>query len=234
VVDQWLEALRAYNGQSVKGTSVLELGPGADFGPALFLLERGASRYLTVDAHRLIDQTPADFYETLLGQLQHADELAGELKQTLAGSGDRIRFDLSILKGESIQLVFSQAAFEHFDDVNRTISQLSDLLQPGAVLIAEVDLMTHTGVLRSRDPLNIYRFPGWLYRWMYFSGIPNRLRPEDYRQIFAKHGWQRVEIEPLQQLSPAKTERIRRHLARPYRSESAQMHVLSQRILATR
>ncbi len=240
VVDQWLEALRAYNGQNIHGKSVLELGPGADLGPALFLLNRGARTYITVDAHRLIDQTPQIFYETLLSSLENQTELTEQLTKTLTNRDDRIRycvepkFDLSILKDEQIDLIFSQAAFEHFDDVDRAIGQLSEIVNPGAVLVAEVDLMTHTGVLRGRDPLNIYRYPTWLYRWMYFAGIPNRLRPNDYKQILEKYGWRDVQIRPLQQLSKDERENIRPYLARTFRKEDAQMEVLSILICATR
>ena len=39
VVANWLDALRDYTGQSVAEKVVLELGPGADLGPALLLLD---------------------------------------------------------------------------------------------------------------------------------------------------------------------------------------------------
>lgn len=240
VVDHWLDALRAYNGQTVDGKVVLELGPGADLGPALFLLDRGAKSYVTVDANRLIDQAPRAFYDSLLARLTHGEDLREQLNRTLSNQDDRIRycvepnFDLAVLEGRSVDLVVSQAAFEHFDDVERTIGQLSKIVHPGGILIAEVDLMTHTGLLRTRDPLNIYRYPNWIYRLMHFVGIPNRLRPNDYKEIFEKYGWKDVQIRPLQQLSKQDEEKVRPHLATVYRAEEAQMHVLSILICATR
>ncbi|MBI4435475.1 class I SAM-dependent methyltransferase [Candidatus Uhrbacteria bacterium] len=238
VVDQWLKALHDYTGEVVQGKVVLELGPGADLGPALFLLDRGARRYLTVDANRLIDETPRAFYDELLNGLDHKEELAGELEKTLAGKDDRIRyivdpsFDLTSLPPE-VDLVVSQAAFEHFSNVEKTIDQLSHVVKSGAVLIAEVDTMTHTGVLRDRDPLNIYRYSNFLYRLARFSGIPNRLRPAHYASLLEQNGWHKVEIVPLQTLSTEEVERVRAHLAKPFR-EDANMHILTFLLRATK
>lgn len=239
VVSQWERALHDYSGETFDGKVVLELGPGADLGAALFLLDRGAKQYLTIDANRLVDQTPTVFYDTLLARLVHGDALKPELAKTLAGEGERIRyivdpsFDLSRLGRESVDVVVSQAAFEHFDDVERTIAQLTDVVKSGGALVAEIDVMTHTGALRSRDPLNIYRFPRWLYRLARFNGIPNRVRPQDYRRFLEQHGWTNVNIIPLQTLPQAQLDRVRPGLAREFRDDAG-MGVLTFLLMATK
>ncbi len=241
VVINWLDALHDYTGETVDQKVVLELGPGADLGPALLLLDHGASRYVTLDANRLIDKTPSVFYDKLLEPMKHAFELKQELKKTLAQKDDRIQylvdplFDISsTIEKESIDVVVSQAAFEHFSDVNRTIKQLGSAVKKGGVLIAEVDLMTHTGAVRSKDPLNIYRFSNVVYRVLHYSGIPNRLRPIDYKTVLEQNGWSRVEIIPLQQLSNEYTKSIQRSLAKRFRRDDADMNVLTILIRATK
>lgn len=240
VVTQWLEALKDYTGQTVKDKVVLELGPGADLGPALFLLDRGAKRYMTVDANRLIDQTPLRFYDRLLKQLPHAQEIRPELEKTLAGNDDRIAyivdptFNLRTAVTEPVDIVVSQAAFEHFSDIDNTIEQLSAVVKSGGVLIAEVDLMTHSGMLRSRDPLNIYRYSDVLYRLARFTGIPNRIRPHTYKETFERHGWYNVEVIPLQTLPRSDVEQLRMQLAQRFRHEHADMHILTMLIRATK
>ncbi|HLD20713.1 MAG TPA: class I SAM-dependent methyltransferase [Patescibacteria group bacterium] len=240
VVDQWLKALHDYTGETLEGKVVLELGPGADLGPALFLLDRGARKYITVDANRLIDQTPHRFYEELLKRLDHAEEIKPELEKTLAGNDDRIQyvvdstFDLTKLPREAIDLVVSQAAFEHFDHVEKTINQLGHLVKSGGVLIAEVDTMTHTGALRGRDPLNIYRYSNFLYRLARFDGIPNRLRPARYKSFLEQNGWYNVEILPLQTMTKEDMERIRPQLAKPFRHDDADMQILTFLLRATK
>ena len=69
------------------------------------------------------------------------------------------------------------------------------------MIVAEVDLMTHSRWIREKDPLNIYRYPQWLYRLFYFRGQPNRVRPSRYREAFQRLGWN-VNITPV---SKAKT-----------------------------
>lgn len=241
VVTNWLDALHDYTGETVDQKVVLELGPGADLGPALFLLDRGASRYVTLDANRLIDNTPTIFYDELLKTVKHTSELKKELDKTLAGKDERIRylvdptFDVSTaLEKNSVDVVVSQAAFEHFSNVDQTIKQLNAVVKKGGVLIAEVDLMTHTGAVRSRDPLNIYRFSNLFYRFAKYSGIPNRLRPIDYKTILEQNGWGRVEIIPLQQLSNEYTKSIQRSLAKRFRRDDADMNVLTILIRATK
>jgi SAM-dependent methyltransferase len=240
VVTQWLKALHDYTGQTAHGKVVLELGPGADLGPALFLLDQAAACYITVDANRLIDQTPSTFYDKLIERLDHGDELSTQLEKTLSGNDDRMQyivdpsFTLTTLPSDQVDLVVSQAAFEHFADVEDTIKQLSTVVKSGAVLIAEIDLMTHTGTLRTRDPLNIYRYPTALYRLARFSGIPNRVRPCVYKHALEQNGWYNVEVVPLQTLSQKEVDTIRPHLARPFQQQSAEMHILTFLLRATK
>ena len=94
-------------------------------------------------------------------------------------------------------MVFSQAAFEHFDDINATIFQLSKVCRPGAILVAEIDLKTHSRWIRDKDPNNIYRYPNYLYNKFLFRGIPNRVRPFQYKETFERFGWSDISITPL-------------------------------------
>ena len=115
-------------------------------------------------------------------------------------------FDLVSSIGKSeIDLVFSQAAFEHFDDIKMTISQLSKVCKPGAVLIIEIDLQTHSRWIRDKDPNNIYRYSERIYNIFWFRGIPNRVRPFQYRKAFEHHGWTDIEMKPLKKLDTNKS-----------------------------
>jgi hypothetical protein len=112
--------------------------------------------------------------------------------------------------------VFSQAAFEHFDDVERTVEQLSVVCRPGAQIVAEIDLKTHSRWVRDHDPNSIYRYSDSLYRALWFRGIPNRVRPYEYREIFEAHGWSNVVITPLERISdPRKLGSVSRRFRDP-------------------
>jgi SAM-dependent methyltransferase len=213
VVDEWMTHLRAYAGDqlNVRGKAVLELGPGSDLGVGLYLLARGAAVYNACDINDLTQHAPAGFYAALIDRIVamqtpvSREFLESQIEGARRGAESKLRvvvnsgFDLvSAFGAGSIDIVFSQAAFEHFDDVVRTVQQLSTVCKPGAVIVAEIDLKTHSRWIRDKDPNNIYRYSNPLYRAFWFRGIPNRVRPYQYRQIFERRGWVDLSITPIE------------------------------------
>jgi SAM-dependent methyltransferase len=195
---------------NLSGKDVLELGPGSDLGVGLYLLARGVHSYSACDVNNLALAVPDSFYETLFARLQadgkvdSSEPLREELARTKNGAASRLKyvvrddFDLaSAFEDKAFDLVFSQAAFEHFDDIDATVGGLSSVCRPGAVAVAEVDLKTHSRWIRDKDPNNIYRYPQWLYRLFWFRGAPNRLRPVQYVHAFERHGWTDIVVVPL-------------------------------------
>jgi SAM-dependent methyltransferase len=215
VVEHWIDHLEKYNKTySLAGTNVLELGPGSDLGIGVYLLSKGCSQYNACDVNDLMNSTPDSFYEQLFLKLKdmdantNLDYLKEQLSKAKRGELSKLNyivrddFDIVSAFGEStIDLVFSQAAFEHFDDIESTVSLLNKVCKPGAVLIAEIDLKTHSRWIRDKDPNNIYRYPKWVYNAFWFRGIPNRVRPFQYKKAFETTGWTDISITPLRQLN---------------------------------
>jgi SAM-dependent methyltransferase len=247
LVDAWARQLRRYRGHDdpLTGRSVLELGPGADLGVGLRLLQLGAARYDALDAHDLARTAPPSFYDRFLAHLASLDArtdvvaLRRQLEGALRGEPDRLRyvvradFSLADFAPSSVDLVVSHAAFEHFEDVERVLRDLGRVVRAGGVLLAEVDLQTHTRWIRERDPLNIYRHGEALYRLFRFPGAPNRVRPGQYRDWLARSGFERVEIGPARLLEGAYASSVRPHVARAFRDDE-DLDALSIRIRATR
>ncbi len=188
---------------------VLELGPGADLAPGLLLLAAGAKRYVGLDKNNLLEQVPQNWYQPLLDEIidpaQRQDisqELnAYEAHQSSALSWIQdVAFHLRPIADASIDVVVSNNAFEHFDTIAQTLVDVHRVLAPGGWLCAHIDLQTHTGILRERDPLNIYRYPQWLYRLAHFPGIPNRVRPEKYEEVLQHLGWKHIQVIPVFQI----------------------------------
>jgi SAM-dependent methyltransferase len=212
VVEEWLGHLKSYtrNEAFLTGRNVLELGPGSDLGIGLMLLARGAASYNACDVNDLATKVPAGFYDALFARLERTvsaidiESLRRELGTTRAAPQKRLNyvvrkdFDLiGAFGAATIDLVFSQAAFEHFDDIDTTVAKLSAVCRPGAVIVAEIDLQTHSRWIRDKDPNNIYRYGDGLYNAFWFRGIPNRVRPYRYQQAFERNGWSNVTIAPL-------------------------------------
>lgn len=244
VVDEWLSHLHRYAGGpgELRDKNVLELGPGSDLGVGLYLLALGAASYNACDVNDLMGQVPESFYTALIERIAALHGATGTLKTEIdaarAGAASRLRlvvredFDLvSAFGAASMDLVFSQAAFEHFDDVPRTVEQLSQVCKPGAVIVAEIDLKTHSRWIRDRDPNNIYRYSDAVYRSFRFRGIPNRLRPYRYREIFEANGWSNVSITPLEQVLDS---RAGFAAAERFRDERNQLQYLSVLLCATK
>lgn len=245
VVEHWLSHLRKYAGgdDDLAGKTVLELGPGSDLGVGLCLLAKGCARYNACDVHDLMKATPDAFYERLFAKLGEtgsrvdADFLRDQLREARAGRSSLLEyvvredFDLVDAFGEgTVDLVFSQAAFEHFDDVETTVARLTAVCRPGAVLVAEIDLKTHSRWIRDKDPNNIYRYPEWLYGLFRFRGSPNRVRPFRYREAFERLGWTDVSITPRTTLPDGAAGRT--GLARAFADERNRMDWLTVMLCA--
>jgi len=215
VVEHWLSYLKAYtnNAVTLDGKNVLELGPGSDLGIGIYLLAKGCAQYNACDVNDLMKSAPDSFYERLFGRLEALDSrfnirfLKEQLREAKARNPSRLNyvvrddFDIVSAIGESkIDVILSQAAFEHFDDIGATVSQLSAVCKPGAIAIIEIDLKTHSRWIREKDPNNIYRYPKPIYNAFWFRGIPNRLRPFQYKEAFERAGWTDVSVVPIKQL----------------------------------
>lgn len=212
VVEDWLTHLRRYSpdDNTLAGKSVLELGPGSDLGIGIYLLSKGCSQYNACDVNSIMSSTPDKFYEELFRKLESINSktdisfLKKQLTEAKAGRPSRLNYqvrkDFDILSSfgrASIDLVLSQAAFEHFDDINATVSQLSSVCKPGARLAVLVDLKTHSRWIRDKDPNNIYRYSKCVYNAFWFRGIPNRVRPFQYKEALERFGWKDISITPL-------------------------------------
>ncbi len=242
VVKNWTLYLNEYLGtnETFQDKTILELGPGADLGVGLILLSCGCKKYNAIDINNLVESVPEEFYQRLFihientqGKKTDLDFIRQQLKLTQKGTNDRLnymcqkRFDLTIFKDEQVDYVFSQAAFEHFDNVENTIRQLSDVVKKGVILVAEIDLKTHTRWIRDMDPLNIYRYNDFIYNLFKFSGIPNRLRPLEYKRILEKYGWGNITIFPLLKVNIEYLEKVKNSLHKKYKNPLNQMDYLS-------
>ena len=247
VVDNWLSYLNGYTCTEypLSGKKVLELGPGSDLGIGIYLLAKGCLQYNACDVNNLVKSVPYTFYDHLFSKLQCIEMpvtisfLKEQLEKTRTGGPSQLNyivredFDISSAFGEStIDLIFSQAAFEHFDDVEKTVSQLSKICKPGAIAVVMIDLQTHSRWIRAKDPNNIYRYPHFIYNLFRFRGIPNRLRPLQYKTIFEKYGWGDISIVPLKKLENHESGYMR--LDKPFLNSENQMDYLMVMLCATR
>lgn len=219
-------------GKSLADLNVLELGVGADLGVGLLMLAEGAGNYYGFDKNNLAGAMPIEFYDALLEKIMAdkgaviADNLRRELFSFLNDRPNKLHYSYDplfnplIYKNKSINLIFSQASFEHFTDPATTIGQLSEIAKSGTVMINVIDFQTHTRFLRERDPLNIYRYSESLYQTLRFDGIPNRFTLNYYEEILKKFGWKEIRILPLKVLDDNYIWQVRPFLAKKFKSKT--------------
>ena len=249
VVNNWLSHLQRYTGDkaTVENKTVLEVGPGADLGAGLYLLHKGAKSYSAIDVHDLAESVPTTFYESFVEHLarvappvtpEYLLSQVGLSKTNGAGQLNyvcRPDFDIcAAFDKSSVDLVFSQAAFEHFDDVEQTIKQLSLVSKPGAILVIEIDLITHSRWIRDKDPNNIYRYSAEFYKLFDFPGIPNRIRPYEYRKFLEENGWTNISITQQATISDERVRETQPYLDERFQHSSCDMGFLDIMICATR
>ncbi len=251
VVRNWRTHLEHYLGNTnpFAGRRVLEIGPGPDVGTGLFCLANGATSYLAVDAHALVHRDERDFHRDLARLITKETQCSEKLTTFLLKQAELFlnedpdslltyrhlpNFDLAQIEPESVDLVVSHSCFEHLGDVERSFAQLTASLRPGAVLVSEIDLQTHTRWIRDADPLNIYRYRHRLYRSLAFSGTPNRLRPDSYLNYLESQGWGNFRLYPRRVLESSYVRRVEPTLHSRFRGDIEQLGWLSVVLCATR
>lgn len=244
VVRDFVEYAGRYIGHDGKAAfadrDVLELGPGSDLGVGLEILAIGARSYHACDVNALASKVPQTLYDSVFRRL---DDVYGKtatnrardaLKVHLDGARGaldyvaRPDFDLVAAFGKgSIDLVVSNAAFEHFDDIEETIRDVTAVCRPGARMVVSVDLTTHSRWIHDKDPNNIYRYPDSLYRLFHFRGIPNRRRPYEYVQALQSCGWKDIRVDSVHSID------VTTRLAPRFRDPKNQMEMQTVAICAT-
>lgn len=242
VIDEWMDAYSQYTGQQtppLAGKRILELGPGPEFCNAMILLSRGVRSYAAVDAFPLALSAPPELYARLFDSLKLDEnsraDLLSELKKTLdRGECNQLRdldsriryavrrdFDLTrAFPDDRFDLFLSNAAFEHFDDVEKTLRQMTELSQPGSQMVISIDFTTHSRWIRDKDPLNIYRYGDRFYNAVAFQGSPNRVSLPRYVELIEALGWQDIRTYHVGGVPAEQFARIRDSLAPRFRNDA--------------
>jgi len=232
VTGQWHEVAKLYSKEEIPflNKSILEVGPGPDLGTGIVLLALGAQRYQAIDMFPLAQKTPALFYKKLFQAISNypmAKRAQNIFLEFLERRKDNdfgykiVDFpEIKGIKNERYDIILSQAVWEHISDPETTLYNLIKCAKHGALFINEVDMSTHTRIIKDMDPLNILRYEDKIYQKLSFPGIPNRLRSTDYLLIAEKAGLKDVMIIPTRECSKDYVTKVRTHLVWPYKGKT--------------
>jgi hypothetical protein len=209
VVDRWQRS-----GLEPRNRRILELGPGPDLGTGFVLVALGAASYTALDRFALATSDSSELYAALAERLgvsvsatqQHMQYLVGEMA-------------MSAELGRTFDAFVSNAALEHISDIPGTFAFMESLASHAPIHVHMVDAQTHMRWVRPRDPWNILRYPGWIYRLMTFPGAPNRLLASDYVAAARETGLN-LSVLAVDRTDDDYLRRVRPFLARPFRNRT--------------
>jgi SAM-dependent methyltransferase len=188
------------------GASVLELGPGDNFGVALRLIGAGAERVTTLDRfitwrdpeqqqrihQALIASLPAQQAERARAALSPTSEFGVDPSRIRVLQGVAAENAPSSLGDAGFDLIVSRAVLEHVNDLAGAFSAMDRMLAPNGVMAHKVDLRDH-GLFThgGHNPLTFLTIGDRVYRWMgEHSGLPNRCLSDRYRAELARRDYE--------------------------------------------
>jgi len=193
-------------GTSLDGKTVLEIGPGLNFGSTLYLTCFGA-RALVVDPY--LAPWDKDYHPRFYGLMR--DAILQESPEQNVSTFNRILsrggYDPDILKpvctslehpngidNSSVDYVFSNAVFEHLYDPQRAFKSTARITKIGGWGFHQTDFRDHRNM---NTPLEFLLLKDGEFAELgekcHFE-CGNRWRPYEYKKLFESVGFQVVEI----------------------------------------
>ncbi len=183
-----------YGGLARFEGSIVEIGPGDNFGVALCLLAGGAAEVHAIDRYvpERDEVAQRRIYEALARRPGFAALFDGP-------PGERTIRGLHYHPGTPAERFFhgatgrfdaivSRAVLEHLYDPLAALDDMARALKPGGTMVHRIDLRDH-GMFAGHHPLTFLTIPAWLYRPMTrASGRPNRVLMPAYRSWLARSG----------------------------------------------
>lgn len=196
------------NGHDIKGKTILEIGPGINFGSTLLLACFGA-KVAVVD--RFLAPWDADYHGDFYKLFQRwieenfpeADSSPIEVIRATKGYSPNVincyQTPLEELQGiqdSSIDVIISNAVFEHLFHPERSFFQLGRVSKPGAIGYHQVDFRDHSDFSKPLEFLLVDddEFKEEMARNHCERG--NRYRPTEYRDLFVKNGFEVIKFQP--------------------------------------
>ena len=192
--------------EAFRGSRILEVGPGDNFGVALkFLAVAGAEKVVCLDkfySERNVDQQTR-IYQELRKQL-NADEAkvfddAIKLDNGIELNPERLHYIYGhgveeadqILEPASFDFILSRAVIHNVYDIERGFEAMDRLLVPGGYMMHKIDLSDENMFSsRGMHPLTFLTIPERIYFLMASdSGKPNRKLIGDYQEQLLKRGY---------------------------------------------
>jgi SAM-dependent methyltransferase len=192
----------------LKGKKVMEIGPGINFGSILTLACHGAEVLVT---DRFLTPWDPDYHPKFYALLK--ERLAGRWPgidlsplQRIIATGQYPREsicaytcsleNLSEVPAGSVDLVISNAVFEHLYDLRSAFAHLARITKPGGLGLHQVDFRDHRDYSRPLEYLLLSKKEFTILFGERHGECGNRFRPREMWQLFESAGFEVKEFRP--------------------------------------
>jgi SAM-dependent methyltransferase len=179
--------------------SIVEIGPGSDFGAQLILASMGAKITL---ADRFLTRFDPDYHPKLYAEVARQwDGPKNELMAAISGGHEATSLRLlqeqaesvKSIADESVDFVFSNAVLEHVADIHAVTQELARITKPGGWGVHQIDWRDHRDFSRPLEHLVMEEkeFQEMAPKLAYDFG--NRVRMIEFCSHFEASGFTLVE-----------------------------------------
>jgi SAM-dependent methyltransferase len=226
---------------------VAEIGPGDSCGIGLMFLADGCEHVDLIDRfysrrdeqhqqaiiHALVERFPR-----LVSLRQNGDFSESSFSKVSRHYGEAAAAETFYKTNKSYDFIVSCAVMEHIYDPLRALSAMTSALNPGGMMLHQVDCRDHGQFSEYFHELKFLELPPFLYSPLKWGGGPNRVRIGSYVELLRQepvnfsiyitslagipellsHGTLMHEIpETLLEISRNYVSRVRTALAQPFR-----------------
>ncbi len=202
-VGYFLDFLPDKNPAYLTGKTILEIGPGQDFGIPLVLMGFGVSKAVLIDRffcewdekfhpeyyRRLLKKAetryPGIEFEDLKNVIKNNRHTAERLQLLAAGLEN-----VAAIPDASVDISYSNACFEHLADAPVAIKELGRITKQGGLGFHQIDFRDHRNF---EKPLEFLAMPDWIFKRTFVLSkhfLGNRYRSSHFARFFGESGFQ--------------------------------------------
>lgn len=186
--------------ESIFDKTILEIGPGDNFGVALKFLALGAKKVYLLDKFysERDDSQQITIYNNLRASLNASeqnrfDDAISLFNNSLKINPDKLEYlygfgieeGQNVFKNNSVDLIVSRAVMQEISNTKKAFKVMNAILRNGGMMLHKIDLRDYGMFTKAKNhQLGNLMYPSWIYKLMTnHSGLPNRNRISHYKML---------------------------------------------------
>lgn len=171
---------------------VAEIGPGDSCGIGLLFLADGCQQADLLDRffsrrderqQQTINRLIVQQFPQLNSLLKNGDFSETSFQRLARHYGESAAAEIFFNHNRGYDFIVSCAVMEHVYDPLRSIAAAASALNPGGMMLHQVDCRDHAQFSQGLHELKFLELPSWMYSPLRWQGGPNRVRLSSYQKV---------------------------------------------------